>query len=71
MEVDALSIIVNLVLDHGYLSVLPREAVAALDRPIGMIRLPDAPRVGYHLVWQRTQASRRIALQIAQSLAGA
>jgi LysR family nitrogen assimilation transcriptional regulator len=71
MEVDALSIIVNLVLDHGYLSVLPREAVAALDRPIGMIRLPDAPRVGYHLVWQRTQASRRIALQIAHSLADA
>lgn len=71
MEVDALSIIINLVLDHGYLSVLPREAVAALDRPIGIVALPDAPRVGYHLVWQRTQASRRIALQIAQSLTSA
>ncbi|RAZ89169.1 hypothetical protein DPM33_19620 [Mesorhizobium hawassense] len=71
VEVDALSIIINLVLDHGYLTVLPLEAVAALDRPIGIIRLPDAPRVSFHLVWRRTQASRRIALQIAQSIGGA
>lgn len=71
VEVDALSIVVNLVLDHGYLTVLPLEAVSALDRPIGIIRLPDAPRVSFHLVWQRTQAARRIAIQIAQSIAGA
>lgn len=70
VEVDALSIVINLVLDHGYLTVLPLEAVAALDRPIGIVRLPDAPRVSFHLVWQRTQASRRIAMQIAQSLNG-
>ncbi|WP_208701139.1 MULTISPECIES: LysR family transcriptional regulator [unclassified Mesorhizobium] len=71
VEVDALSIVINLVLDHGYLTVLPLEAVAALDRPIGIIRLPDAPRVSFHLVWRRTQASRRIALQIAQSIGDA
>lgn len=71
VEVDALSIVVNLVLDHGYLTLLPLEAVAALDRPIGIARLPDAPRVSFHLVWQRTQASRRIAMQIAQSLVSA
>lgn len=71
VEVDALSIVINLVLDHGYLTVLPLEAVAALDRPIGIIRLPDAPKVSFHLVWQRTLASRRIAMQIAQSLGGA
>jgi hypothetical protein len=59
------------VLDHGFLTVLPLEAVAALDRPIGIIRLPDAPRVGFHLVWQRTQASRRIAMQIAQAIGNA
>jgi LysR family nitrogen assimilation transcriptional regulator len=68
VEVDALSIIVNLVLDHGYLTVLPLEAVAALDRPIGIVRLPDAPRVGFHLVWKRTQAARRTAMQVARSL---
>lgn len=71
VEVDALSIVINLVLDHGYLTVLPLEAVAALDRPIGIIKLPNAPRVSFHLVWRRTQASRRIALQIAQSIGGA
>jgi LysR family nitrogen assimilation transcriptional regulator len=71
VEVDALSIIVNLVLDHGYLTVLPLDAVAALDRAIGIVRLPGAPAVGFHLVWQRTIASRRLAMQIAQSLAGA
>lgn len=71
VEVDALSIVINLVLDHGFLTVLPLEAVAALDRPMGIIRLPDAPRVGFHLVWQRTQASRRIAMQIAQAIGNA
>jgi LysR family nitrogen assimilation transcriptional regulator len=71
VEVDALSIVINLVLDHGYLTVLPLEAVVALDRPIGIARLPDAPQVSFHLVWQRTQASRRIAMQIAQSLTNA
>lgn len=68
VEVDALSIIINLVLDHGFLSVLPLEAIATLDRPIGIVPLPDAPRVGFHLVWRRTQASHRIAMQIARSL---
>lgn len=71
VEVDALPIVINLVLDHGYLTVLPLEAVAALDRPVGIVRLPDAPRVGFHLVWRRTQASRRIAMQIAESIGGA
>lgn len=71
VEVDALSIVLNLVLDHDYLTVLPIDAVADLGRPIGIIRLPNAPEVGFHLVWRRTQASRRTALQIAQLLGGA
>lgn len=71
VEVDALPIVINLVLDHGYLTVLPLEAVAALDRPVSIVRLPAAPRVGFHLVWRRTQASRRIAMQIAQSITDA
>lgn len=68
VEVDALSIILNLVLDHGYLSVLPIDAVASLSRQVCVIRLAGAPQVGFHLVWQRTQAARKIALQIAESL---
>jgi LysR family nitrogen assimilation transcriptional regulator len=71
VEVDALSIIINLVLDHGYLTVLPLDAVAALDREIGIARLPGAPQVGFHLVWQRTPAAGRIAGQIAGSLTSA
>jgi LysR family nitrogen assimilation transcriptional regulator len=68
VEVDALSIVINLVLDHGYLSLLPIDAVSALDRAIGIVRLPGAPQVGFHLVWQRTQAARKVATQIAHSL---
>lgn len=71
VEVDALSIIINLVLDHGYLTVLPLDAVAALERGIGIVRLPGAPPVGFHLVWQRTQAARKTADQIARSLMSA
>ena len=68
VEVDTLSIIINLVVDFGYLSVLPRDAVASLRREIGILDLPGKPQVTYHLVWRRTQASRRLALQIAESL---
>lgn len=71
VEVDALSIIINLVLDHGYLSVLPIDAVVSLDRQIGIAQLPGAPRLGFHLVWPRTLAAQKIATSMSETLAGA
>ncbi|MFK0166644.1 LysR family transcriptional regulator [Rhizobium sp. NPDC090279] len=69
VEVDALSIIIRLVSDHGYLSILPMDTVPSSVREISIARLPGNPQVWFHLVWRRTQAARRIAMQLADSLA--
>lgn len=69
VEVDALSIIIRLIRDHGYLSVLPIDTVASFAHEIGICRLPGNPQVRFYLVWRRTQAARKIAMQLADSLA--
>ncbi|GLS19730.1 hypothetical protein GCM10007874_27470 [Labrys miyagiensis] len=69
VEVDALPIIVNLMLEHGYLSVMPRDAIASLDREIGLLPLPDAPRLAFHLAWPKTDRARHVAAAIAAGLA--
>ncbi|RKD72742.1 LysR family nitrogen assimilation transcriptional regulator [Rhizobium sp. WW_1] len=68
VEVDALSIIIRLVSDHGYLSILPMDTVPSFVREISVARLPGNPQVRFHLVWRRTQAAKRIAMQLAHSL---
>jgi LysR family nitrogen assimilation transcriptional regulator len=69
VEVDALSIVINLVLDHGYLSVLPIDAVTSLRREIGIVRFPEAPRVRFNLVWRRLSSAGTSAALIARFLA--
>ncbi|MDQ0394831.1 LysR family transcriptional regulator [Labrys monachus] len=68
-EIDALPIIVNLVLDHGCLTVLPLDSIASLGHKIGHRPLPGAPRIGFHLVWPRTMAAKAVAGIIEASLA--
>ncbi|WP_413990868.1 LysR family transcriptional regulator [Labrys okinawensis] len=69
VEVDALSIIVNLMLEHGYLTVMPRDAIASLDKEIGLLPLPNTPRLGFHLAWPKTDRARQVAAAIAAGLA--
>jgi LysR family transcriptional regulator, nitrogen assimilation regulatory protein len=69
VEVDALPIIVNLMLEHGYLTVMPRDAIASLDKEIGFLPLLGAPRLALHLAWPKTDRARQVAAAIAAGLA--
>jgi LysR family nitrogen assimilation transcriptional regulator len=69
VEVDALSIVVNLIVEHGFLSVLPLDAVRSLEEDVGIVPLPGAPRIGFHLTWRRTAAANLLAKQVESFLA--
>jgi LysR family nitrogen assimilation transcriptional regulator len=69
VEVDALSIIVNLIVEHGFVSVLPLDAVRSLERDVGTVSLPGAPRIGFHLTWPRTVSAKALAKRIETFLA--
>ncbi|KRD52957.1 hypothetical protein ASE60_10855 [Ensifer sp. Root278] len=53
VEVDSIPVIINLVAQHGYLSVLPESSLARMHRPPAMIRLGPAYRQSLTLVWPR------------------
>ncbi|KQX60272.1 MULTISPECIES: LysR family transcriptional regulator [unclassified Ensifer] len=53
VEVDSIPVIINLVRQHGYLSVLPQSSLARVHRPPAMIRLGPAYRQSLTLVWPR------------------
>lgn len=53
VEVDSIPVIINLVGEHGYLSVLPESSLARVHRPPAMIRLGPAYRQSLTLVWPR------------------
>ncbi|NRQ15515.1 LysR family transcriptional regulator [Ensifer sesbaniae] len=53
VEVDSIPVIINLVGQHGYLSVLPESSLARVHRPPAMIRLGPAYRQSLTLVWPR------------------
>ncbi|WP_104662996.1 LysR family transcriptional regulator [Ensifer adhaerens] len=53
VEVDSIPVIINLVRQHGYLSVLPHSSLARVHLPPAMIRLGPAYRQSLTLVWPR------------------
>ncbi|CAM5774849.1 hypothetical protein LMIY3S_04728 [Labrys miyagiensis] len=69
VEVDALPIILNLVMEHGYLTVLPRDAIASLETELGILPLPDAPTLSFHLAWPKAGAMQRVAALVEAGLA--
>lgn len=68
VEVDALSIILNLVFEYGYLSVLPLDAVHSLGDAINILPLPGAPSVTFHLTWPQTNAMKALVERIHSHL---
>lgn len=68
VEVDTLSIVMNLVLSHGYVTILPVDAVKAIAGQIRLMRLPQAPSLSFYLVWLRNQTASRHADKIGTIL---
>lgn len=53
VEVDSIPVIINLVGQHGYISVLPESSLARMHQPPAMIRLDPTYRQSLTLVWPR------------------
>jgi LysR family transcriptional regulator, nitrogen assimilation regulatory protein len=61
VEVDSIPVIINLVLDHGHLSVLPEHSVANINPPPTLLPLEAAYQQSLSLVWPRDALSRQAA----------
>lgn len=61
VEVDSIPVIINLVLDHGHLSVLPEHSVANINPPPTLLPLQPAYEQSLSLVWPRDALSRQAA----------
>ena len=60
-EVDSIPVILNLVMDHGYLSVLPESSAARVRHPPAMRRLGPGYTQSLSLAWQKNALSRQVA----------
>ncbi|MCV9999875.1 LysR family transcriptional regulator [Pararhizobium sp. YC-54] len=60
-EVDSIPVILNLVMDHGYLSVLPESSAARVRNPPAMLRLGHGYMQSLSLAWQKNALSRQVA----------
>ena len=61
VEVDSIPVIINLVLGHGHLSVLPEHSVANIKPPPTLLPLDAAYQQSLSLVWPRDALSRQAA----------
>lgn len=72
-EVDSIPVILNLVMNHGYLSVLPESSTARVRNAPAMRRLGAGFMQNLCLVWQKNALSRRagetmMAMMLATSI---
>lgn len=61
VEVDSIPVIINLVLDHGHLSILPEHSLANIAPPPTLLPLDEAYQQSLSLVWPRDALSRQAA----------
>lgn len=63
MEIDSIPIIANMVIDHGYLSLLPRSAVVGMEGRMRTIQLPPRYEMPLALAWKK-EATIDVATRI-------
>jgi LysR family nitrogen assimilation transcriptional regulator len=71
VEVDSIPVIINLVLSHGHLSVLPEHSVANINPPPTLLPLYPVYQQSLSLVWPRDALSRQAAETMIALLAKA
>lgn len=69
VEVDSIPVIINLVLSHGHLSVLPEHSVANITPPPTLLPLYPTYQQSLSLVWPRDALSRKAAEAMITMLA--
>jgi LysR family transcriptional regulator, nitrogen assimilation regulatory protein len=68
VEIDSLPILVNLVLEHGFLAVLPEASFADIDQPLSAIPLDPVYDLKLTLAWPPTYSARRLAEIVKKTL---
>lgn len=68
IDVDAMPVIINMVLNHNVISILPSESVARIFNELGRIPLPPEVGLPYWLVCQKNQRSHDIAQEIIKAI---
>jgi LysR family nitrogen assimilation transcriptional regulator len=69
VEADSIPVIVNLVVAHGYVSVLPAASLAGLIGDVEAVELDPRFDLPLWLVWQPTDPIRRFSRQILSIMA--
>ncbi|HTO30599.1 MAG TPA: LysR family transcriptional regulator [Pararhizobium sp.] len=69
-EVDSIPVILNLVMDHGYLSVLPESSAARVRNAPAMRRLGPGYMQSLSLAWQKNALSRQVAEEMLVMMSG-
>ncbi|KEO51651.1 LysR family transcriptional regulator, partial [Thioclava indica] len=67
IEVESMTLIANLVEQHGYCSFLPKEAAVG-QSGYDFLELPDAPQIAHRLVWKPEMTANRHVNRIIQAI---
>jgi len=70
IELDSMPVVINLVLHHGAVSVLPSESVARMSGDLRQIPLPSELALPYWLVCRKNESGRQTADALLNVLAG-
>jgi LysR family nitrogen assimilation transcriptional regulator len=70
IEIDSIPVILNLVLHHGFISVLPEGSVTAIRHDLRHKRLDPRHDLPLWLVWPKSDAGRQTGSAIVATLRG-
>lgn len=62
IEIDSIPVILNLVLHHGFVSVLPQASVARIRGDLTQVPLPARYDIAFQLCWPRGNAATALAI---------
>jgi DNA-binding transcriptional LysR family regulator len=68
VEIDSLPILLNLVLEHGFLAVLPQVSFAGIAEPLSALALDPAHDLKLTLVWPPSFSGRKLADMVMKTL---
>ncbi|WP_117193273.1 LysR family transcriptional regulator [Rhizobium terrae] len=69
VEIDSIPVIANLVIEHGYIALLPQWAILGLDDKMAAIPLPQTYDMQLSLAWKRGSSSESTAGLVQRILA--
>lgn len=70
IEIDSIPVIVNLVLHHGFLSVLPEASVSNIRGDLGRLPLGEEHAIPLRLVWPKGGGARSVGEMVLGLMGG-